>query len=85
MAIGRIIKVQVIDAVSTESVIESGIESTKDPLTFHAHSDRMKARVLERFMVSGGTIGLSFIDGSPREGEWHEEMALDAVFCPVVE
>lgn len=81
MATGKTIKVQVIGAVSTKSAIESGIEATVEPLTFHAYSDRMKARVLESFLVSGGTIGLSFTDEFPREGEWHEEMALNAVFC----
>jgi hypothetical protein len=81
MGTEKTIKVQVFGGVSTKSLIESGFEAANEPLTFHAYSDRMKARVLESFMVSGGTIGLSFTDESPKDGEWHEELAPGAIFC----
>jgi hypothetical protein len=85
MTTRKTIKVQVIGGVTTKSAIESGLEMVNEPLTFHAYTDAMKARVLESFMGSGGTIGLSFTDETPRDGEWHEEMVLDAVFCPAVD
>jgi hypothetical protein len=85
MATRKTIKVQVVGGFSTNSLIESGFEATNEPLTFHAYTDVMKARVLESFMVSPGKIGLSFTNETPRDGEWHEEMALDAVFCPDVD
>jgi hypothetical protein len=85
MTTRKTIKVQVIGVVTTKSAIESGFEATNEPLTFHAYTDVMKARVLESFMVSPGKIGLSFTDETPRDGEWHEEMAIDAVFCPDVD
>lgn len=52
----------------------------KNPLTFIAYSDTMKARVLEQFMKSPLKIGLSIYDGEQKDGEWHELANSNAVF-----
>lgn len=79
------IKVQIIGGVSTRSVIENrqAIEvefRNQNPLTFHAYSDEMKARILEQMLKSPAKIGISFTDEEPRTGEWHEPLIVDAVF-----
>ena len=68
------IKVQVIEGASVKSAIESGFDAMKNPLTFIAYSDQMKARVLENFLKSPAKIGLSIYDGPRKDGEWHEEI-----------
>lgn len=74
------IKVQIVGGVSVKSAVESGIEATAQPLTFHAFSDNMKARILEQFLKSPAKIGISFTDETPRTGEWHEPLVEAAVF-----
>lgn len=73
------IKVQIIGGVSTKSAIESGFDATQHPLTFHAYSDTMKARILESCLRSPGKIVLSFTNDTPRDGEWHEPIVENAV------
>ena len=74
------IKVQIINGASVKSVVESGLDSIEDPLTFHAFSDTMKARILENFIKSPAKIGISFTDEIPRIGEWHEPLIKDSIF-----
>jgi hypothetical protein len=75
------IKVQFINGASVRSVIEYGFDvATEQPLTFHAYSDQMKARVLETMIKSTGKVGISFTDESPRTGEWHEPLVENAIF-----
>ena len=79
------IKVQIIGGTSTRSLIENpqAMEEefrNENPLTFHAYSDEMKARVLEQFLKSPAKIGVSFSDESPRNGEWYEPLIENAVF-----
>ena len=70
----KTIKVQIIGGVSTKSAIESGFYEIQHPLTFHAYSDTMKARILESYLKNPDKIVLSFTDESPRDGEWHEPL-----------
>lgn len=76
------IKVQIYGQTSTNAQINSGIQSDfeKNPLTFIAFSDSMKAKVLEMFVKSSLKIGLSFYHGSPKTGEWHEPSNTNAIF-----
>ena len=73
----KTIKVQIIGGVSTKSSIESGLDNTQHPLTFHAYSDAMKARILESYLDNPQKIVLSFTDEPPRDGEWHERLVQD--------
>lgn len=73
------IKVQIIGGVSVKSAVESGFDLAAEPLTFHAYSDSMKARILENFLKSPACIGISFTDETPRNGEWHEPLAKNAI------
>lgn len=66
------IKVQIVGGVSTKSAIESGFDATQHPLTFHAYSDTMKARILESYLKNPDKIVLSLTDEIARDGEWHE-------------
>jgi hypothetical protein len=70
----KTIKVQIIGGVSTKSLIESGFDAAQHPLTFHAYSDAMKARVLESYIKNPDKIVLSFTDEIARDGEWHEPL-----------
>ena len=70
----KTIKVQIIGGVSTKSAIESGFDAIQHPLTFHAYSDTMKARILESYLKSPEKIVLSFTDEIARDGEWHEPL-----------
>jgi len=70
----KTIKVQIIGAVSIKSAIESGIDVTQYPLTFHAYSNTMKARVLELYLKNPERIVLSFTNEIARDGEWHEPL-----------
>lgn len=70
----KTIKVQIIGGVSTKSAIESGIDSIHYPLTFHAYSDTMKARILESYLKNPEKIVLSLTDEIARDGEWHEPL-----------
>lgn len=77
------IKVQLFGKTSTNAQINSGIESDfeKNPLTFIAFSDTMKARVLENFLKSPLKIGISiYDDDDPKTGEWHEKAIDSAIF-----
>jgi hypothetical protein len=75
------IKVQIINGASVKSAVESGFDNAiEHPLTFHAFSDAMKARILENFIKSPAKIGISFCDEPFRVGEWHEPLITDAVF-----
>lgn len=74
------IKVQIVGCMSVKSAIESGFDAVSQPLTFHAFSEEMKARVLERFLGSPAKIGISYTNETPRTGEWHEPMVKGAVF-----
>lgn len=76
------IKVQIVGGASVKSAIKSGFDNAiQHPLTFHAFSDTMKARILEQFIKSRATIGISFTDEFPKTGEWHEPLITkDAVF-----
>lgn len=75
------IKVQIVNGASVSSVIgASNIDDAKNPLTFHAFSDAMKARILEQFIKSDAKIGISFTDDKPRTGEWHEPLVDNSVF-----
>ena len=74
------IKVQIVGGVSVKSAVQSGFDAISQPLTFHAFSDTMKARILEQFLKSPAKIGLSFTDETPRTGEWHEPLIESAVF-----
>jgi hypothetical protein len=78
----RTIKVQFLGTATEDSIAEFGIEATIHPLTFHAYSDEMKARVFEN-MVALGTeeieIAVSFTDAAPRTGEWHEPLVYDSL------
>ena len=79
------IKVQVINGASVSSVVNT-YEQHGDypvgewPLTFHAFSDTMKARILENMIKSPARIGISFTDEEPRTGEWHEPLIENATF-----
>ena len=70
----KTIKVQIIGGLSTKSAIESGFDNIQHPLTFHAYSDTMKARVLEAYLKNPDKIVLSFTDETPCAGEWHEPL-----------
>jgi len=73
------IKVQIIGGVSTKkSAIESGFDAIQHPLTFHAYSDTMKARILEVYLKNPDSIVLSLTDESPRDGEWHEPLIFNS-------
>lgn len=79
------IKVQIIGGLSTRSVIENPEAMDEEfrcqnPLTFHAYSDEMKARILELLIKSPQKIGISFTNESARNGEWYEPLIEDAVF-----
>lgn len=75
------IKVQIINGASVKSVVESGFDAAMEPLTFHAFSDTMKARILENFIKSPAKIGISFTNETPRTGEWHEPLITEgAIF-----
>lgn len=74
-----IIKVQIEKLASVTSVI-GDMNNCHLPLTFHAYSDEMKARMLEQFVKSPARIGISICDDIPRNGEWHEAFAANCVF-----
>jgi hypothetical protein len=88
------ITVQIYGGSSTRSICESALAGTlkdktneqiadwlqKNPLTFIAYSDSMKARVLENFLKSPLKIGLTIHDGEAKDGEWHELANINAVF-----
>ena len=81
------IKVQVYGGASVTSIVNtldvhSNYDPVKDqwPLTFHAFSDTMKARILENMIKSPAKIGISFTDETPRCGEWHEPPIEDSIF-----
>lgn len=75
------IKVQIVNGASVSSVVgASNLNETRNPLTFHAFSDTMKARILEQFIKSETKIGISFTSEKPRTGEWHEPLVPDSVF-----
>ena len=74
------IKVQIVGGGSVKSIVEAGPEAMYNPLTFHAYSDRMKARILEQMIKSPARIGISFTDEPSRDGEWHEPLINDAIF-----
>ena len=70
-----IIKVQLPKtSVSVSAILESGLPTENQRLTFLAYSDEMKARVLD-LIVSGKDILVSSYDGPPRDGEWFEDEA----------
>jgi hypothetical protein len=77
----KTIKVQLIGHATVKSLIESGVASTDDPLTFHAYSDQMKARILDSFLnpLNRGKIALSFTDDLKKDGEWHEKLSDEAI------
>ena len=76
-----LIKVQIVNSASVKSALEADtIEKTREPLTFHAYSDAMKARMLEQFLKSPAKIGISICDDAPRNGEWHEPLIESALF-----
>lgn len=52
----------------------------KNPLTFHAYSDTMKARILETIFLSNHSreIFISVTDEPHRDGEWYESLSPDA-------
>lgn len=70
----KVIKVQIIESVSVASAINSGMDMVHHPLTFHAFTDTMKARILESIIKNPGKIVVSFTDETPRTGEWHEPL-----------
>jgi hypothetical protein len=76
------IKVQVVGCASVASILNTDNfeDSLNKPLTFHAFSDEMKARILENLIKSKCRIGISFTDEPARTGEWHEKLIEDAVF-----
>jgi hypothetical protein len=75
------IKVQIVGGGSVKSIIESCPEfANNNPLTFHAYSDTMKARILEQMIKSPARIGISFTDEPYKNGEWHEPLIGDAIF-----
>ena len=75
------IKVQLIGKVTIKSAILSGIQETNHPLTFHAYSDTMKARIFEALLKTEnkGKIAISITDETPRDGEWHEPLVKDCL------
>jgi hypothetical protein len=76
------IKVQIIGGASASSIVNTNnfTDSYEMPLTFHAFSDLMKARIIENMIKSPCKIGISFTDETPRIGEWHEPLIENAVF-----
>jgi hypothetical protein len=79
----KTIKVQIIGGVSAKSVINSEL-GLNHPLTFHAYSDKMKARILESFITSKGKIALSFTTEELRDGEWHEPIDPNSISAEYV-
>jgi hypothetical protein len=73
----KTIKVQIIGGISTKSIVKSGFDKIQHPLTFHAYSDAMKARVLESYLKNPDKFVLSFTDETPCAGEWHEPLVQD--------
>jgi hypothetical protein len=73
----KTIKVQIIGAISTKSIVNSGFDKIQHPLTFHAYSDTMKARVLESYLKYPDKFVLSFTDETPCAGEWYEPLVQD--------
>lgn len=71
-----IIKVQLIGKVTVKSITSSRPEKIHLPLTFHAYTDTMKARIFESLInpKNNGKIAISFTDEKPRNGEWHEPL-----------
>lgn len=66
------IKVQIPNAISSASILESGTKGIENKmLTFHAFSDKMKACVLER-IAAGDKLIISITNEAPRVGEWME-------------
>jgi hypothetical protein len=66
------IKVQMpVGTISTSSIVECGIPSLGQRLTFCAYSDEMKARVLE-MIVAGKDVLVGSYVGPKRDGEWFE-------------
>lgn len=81
------IKVQIVGGASVASIVNThdvnpDYDPIRDqwPLTFHAFSDTMKARILENMIKSPARIGISFTDETPRTGEWHEPLIEGATF-----
>lgn len=88
------IKVQIYGGSSTRAICDSNLADElrdktneqiadwlqKNPLTFIAYSDAMKARILENFMKSPLKIGLTIHDGEAKDGEWHELANINAIF-----
>ena len=67
----KTIKVQLPGQLTASAFIEGGIKSEDMAITFHAHTDRMKARVLE-LIASGRTVIVSLTNDAPMVGEWME-------------
>jgi hypothetical protein len=76
-----ILKVQLLGAVTTKSILNSPDLNLEDPLTFHAYSDTMKARILESLLKpeTAGKIAVSITDEPARDGEWHEPLVDDSL------
>jgi hypothetical protein len=65
------------DAVTTTAMINSGWRQEGDVLTFHAYSDTMKARVLEK-IAAGWPYRVTITDEKAVDGEWFEPLAPEA-------
>jgi hypothetical protein len=72
-------KVQIIGTLTGASFIGGG--NPENPLTFHAFSPVMKARVMELYLDprNEGLIAISNTDEAPRTGEWHEPVTGNAI------
>lgn len=68
-----VLKVQLpVGRLSSNALINSGFDDAINKcVTFHAYSDRMKARILEK-IAAGGPYSVSITDETPRDGEWME-------------
>jgi hypothetical protein len=81
------LKVQILNRFTTKSILNSVIccdslvLNLEDPLTFHAYSDTMKARILESLLKpeNAGKIAVSITDEPARDGEWHEPLVNDSL------
>lgn len=68
-----VLKVQLpVGRLSSGALIESGFDDALNKcVTFHAYSDLMKARILEK-IAAGGPYTVTITDETPRDGEWLE-------------
>jgi hypothetical protein len=73
------LKVQILGKLTGASFIGGG--DLLNPLTFHAFSSVMQHRVLQLYVdpANEGLIAISETNEAPKVGEWHEELAPNAI------